>query len=118
MTDRTIIDHSGFINRERTIKDDGTIITKSTQKIDNILERNKIDQNDSDFKNGYTASGDMKHVARVPLAVWEHWWREENKRRSKPIPLYGREMNEIARKHLNDPDNKFFRTGLGEIGKN
>lgn len=70
------------------------------------------------FNNGMTATGDMKHVARVPLVVWEDWWLEEKKRRGgKHFPLYGKEMNEVARRKLNDPDNKFLRTGLGEIGK-
>jgi hypothetical protein len=113
---RIIHENEGFINRVRRIGSDGLIETVSTQKISDILDQNKRDQNDSDFQNGYTPEGDMKHVARVPLVVWEHWWREENKRRSKPIPIYGKEMHEVVRRKLNDPDNKFMRTGLGTIG--
>lgn len=114
---KIITDNTGFINTKRQFTHDGKIITKSSQDIGVILEANKRDQNDSDFNNGYTPEGDMKHVARVPLVVWQHWWKDECKRRGKQIPIYGKEMQAVIRKKLNDPDNKFLRTGGGEIGK-
>ena len=113
--ERIISDNEGFIGRVRRINSDGLIETVSTQKISDIIDQNKRDQNDMDFKNGYTPEGDLKHVARVPLVVWEHWWKEECKRRSKPIQIYGKEMQEVVRCKLNDPDNKFLRTGMGNI---
>lgn len=114
---RIITDDTGFLKTTRQFTEDGKIITKSSQDIGGIIAENKRKQNDSDFKNGYTESGDMKHVASVPLVVWQEWWKEEVKRRGKRIPIYGREMQEVARNKLNDPDNRFLRTGLGEIGK-
>lgn len=112
-----ITDSSGLIQTTRKFDQDGRILTKSSQDIGGIIEQNKRDQNDSDFMNGFTPEGDMKHVARVPLVVWQEWWREECRRRGKRIPIYGREMQKVVRVKLNDPDNKFLRTGLGEIGK-
>lgn len=83
-----------------------------TQDVQGILDRNKSDQNDRSFRNGFTESGDMKHVARIPLIVLEKWAKEVGIPKRK---IYGKEMTEVIRKKLNDPDNKFFRTGLGEV---
>jgi hypothetical protein len=83
-----------------------------TQDVGGIVDANKRDQNDSSFNNGYTPSRDLKHVARIPLLVLEQWAKEAGIPRRK---IYGKEMNEIIRRKLNDPDNKFLRTGLGEI---
>lgn len=114
---KIITDNTGFIQRTINIDDDGKILTKSVQRVADIIDRNKNDQNDPLFNKGYTEGRDMKHVARVPLVILEQWWREENRRRATKIPLYGKEMNEVIRRKLNDPDNKFLRTGLGEIGR-
>lgn len=85
---------------------------KRTQDVAPILDFNKACQNDPDFRNGYTPSGDMKHVARIPLVVLELWYKEAGRPAGG---VYGQAMNEIIRKKLNDPDNKFLRTGGGEI---
>ncbi len=83
-----------------------------TQDVQPIIDLNKADQNDRDFNNGYTPSRDMQHVARIPLVVLEQWAKEAGIPKAK---IYGKAMNEIIRKKLNDPDNLFLRTGLGEI---
>lgn len=112
-----IRDFTGFFKTETKIHADGTVEVYREQDVENIIEANKRDQVDSNFKNGFSESGDMKHVARVPLIVWEQWWMEACKHHGRNIPYYGREMNEFSRQKLNDPDNRFLRTGLGEIGK-
>ena len=83
-----------------------------SQDVEAILDKNKADQNDSTFRNGYTESGDMKHVARIPMILLEKWAKEAGIPKRK---IFGKEMNEVIRKKLNDPDNKFLRTGLGEV---
>lgn len=88
------------------------INVKRTQDIEGILERNKADQNDKSFLNGYTESRDMKHVARVPLIVLEQWAKKYGLQKNE---IFGEKMTEILRKELNDPDNLFLRTGLGTI---
>lgn len=83
-----------------------------TQDVEKILDQNKRDQNDKSFRNGWSESGDMKHVARIPLIVLEQWAKKHG------IPkkdIFGDKMTEIIRKELNDPDNLFLRTGLGTI---
>lgn len=110
-------DTSGFFDVKTKYHADGNVEIIKTQDVEAIIEENKRKQNDRNFNNGMTQSGDMKHVASIPLIVWDKWHKDEVLRQGKNIPYYGKEMNEIARKHLNDPDNKFLRTGLGEIGK-
>lgn len=83
-----------------------------SQDVAKIIDRNKADQNDRDFKNGFTQSGDMKHVARIPLVVFEQWAKKYGISKTE---MMGQKGTEIIRKELNDPDNKFLRTGLGEI---
>lgn len=113
-----IRDTNGFFDVKTKIHADGKIEIIRTQDIETILEDNKAKQNNPLFNNGMSKSGDMKHVASVPLIIWEQWWMAECKRQGRTVPFYGKEMNDIARKELNDPHNKFLRTGLGRIGKN
>lgn len=102
---------NGIITKFEIVSKDAFNVLR-TQDVSGILDKNKADQNDSSFNNGYTPEGDMKHVARIPLIVLEKWAREAG------IPkkdVYGKAMNEVIRKKLNDPDNKFLRTGMGEL---
>lgn len=85
---------------------------KRTQDVSAIIDMNKADQNDRSFRNGFTTEGDMKHVARVPLLVLEQWAKEAGIPKKE---VYGKKMNDVVRKKLNDPDNRFLRTGLGEV---
>src|SRR3990167_5829843 len=80
-----------------------------TQDVEKILDMNKADQNDPMFNNGFTESGDMKHVARIPLVVFEQWAKKYGITKAD---MYGPKGTEIIRKELNDPDNKFLRTGM------
>lgn len=104
-------DANGIITQFEIVSKDAFNVLR-TQDVSDILDRNKSDQNDGSFNKGYTPSGDMKHVARIPLIVLEKWAREAG------IPkkdVYGRKMTDVIRKKLNDPDNKFLRTGMGEL---
>lgn len=83
-----------------------------TQDVAAIIDKNKADQNDPTFRDGFTESGDMKHVARIPLVVLEQWAKKHGIQKRE---IYGAKMTEVIRKELNDPDNKFLRTGLGEV---
>lgn len=113
MANEIITDTSqdGLITKFELISATAFSVTR-TQDVQGILDRNRADQNDSTFRNGFTESGDMKHVARIPLLILEQWAKEAGIPKRK---IYGREMTEVIRKKLNDPDNKFFRTGLGEV---
>lgn len=103
------VDEFGIITEFEIVPDDGFRV-KRTQDVQAILDANKERQNDG--TNGWTPSGDMKHVATIPLIVLEQWAKEAG---IKKKDIYGQEINDLIRRKLNDPDNKFLRTGLGEI---
>ncbi len=81
-----------------------------TQDIESILDQNKIDQATNGY--GYSENRDLKHVARIPLVVLELWAKEAGIPRNE---CFGPKMNDIIKRKLNDPDNKLFRTGMGQV---
>jgi hypothetical protein len=85
---------------------DGTITINKTADIEPILEHNKRYQNSHD---GYTPSRDMRHVAEIPWIVIEQW------NKTYGVNVMARENEALFRRILNNPDNRLFRTGLGQI---
>ncbi|TXH55205.1 MAG: hypothetical protein E6Q97_09305 [Desulfurellales bacterium] len=112
MNDKIILTDDFGIKTEFTITGQKTFDVKRTQDVQKILDRNRADQNDSSFRNGYTESGDMKHVARIPLIVFEQWAKKHG---LTPAEMMGPKGTEVIRKELNDPDNSYLRTGMGRI---
>lgn len=107
-----VIVQPGVVTTRFEIENDSFKVIRS-QDVESILEANKEQQNDSAFRNGWSESGDMKHVASIPLVIVEEWCKEAGIPKKE---IFGRRMQEVIRKKLNDPENKFLRTGLGEIG--
>lgn len=107
-----ILDRSGMIGTKIEIVSPTQFNIMRFQDVEPILDANKRDQNDRDFLNGYTEGRDMKHVARIPLVVLELWAKENGIKRKN---IFGKEMSEIIRKKLNDPENLFLRTGMGRV---
>lgn len=70
------------------------------------IKRNKILQNDTD---GYTASRDFRHVASIPLVVVEQWNNQYG------VDVMAKDNRKLLKRLLNDPDNRLFRTSLGEF---
>lgn len=105
-----VLNTDGLLPTEIKVTNTGGLEVRTFQDVEPILDQNKRDQNNPDFNNGYTPSGDMKHVARVPLIMLQLWAKEAG-----ISNVFGDEMKEIVKKKLNDPDNKFIRTGLGEV---
>jgi hypothetical protein len=103
-----IINASGDLTTKYTIKN-GVLEIRTFQDIEPIIEANKAAQNNSDFNNGYTPSRDLKHVASIPRVILNKWAKESG------LNVFSREFGEYLKKKLNDPDNKFLRTGLGEL---
>jgi len=107
-----IIVNPGLVTTKIKILSETAFDVERVQDVQPIIEANKRDQADKAFLNGYSESGDLKHVARIPLIILEQWAKEAGINRKA---IFGPEMSEIIRKKLNDPDNKFLRTGMGEI---
>lgn len=80
------------------------------QDAEPVVERNKALQASGD---GYTPSRDMRHVASIPLVMWEQWNKETGGRLMNGM---GRqEKAAFIRKKLNDSELRFLRTSPGKM---
>ena len=91
---------------EYLYNEDKTVI-RTSQDVSGILERNKLLQNEEDYKKQGIKNG-FQHVAEIPLSV-VHGWMKEGIDITKPA-----DWPKVKQK-LMDPDNRFFRTSLGNI---
>lgn len=78
---------------------DGGVVIASRQDVEPIIEANKVN-----YKEQSGFKGDMKHVARIPLAVYE----DLMKRGIADDPVKFKAW-------LNDRDNKAWRTHPGRL---
>jgi hypothetical protein len=95
------------ITRDVVPIDDDTFVVTATQDVGPILDANKEDQS---FATGYSPSRDLKHVARIPLVVAEHWLNKYG------VNVLNPNHKAAVRKLLNDHDWLFLRTGGGWLG--
>lgn len=77
------------------------------QDVEPVIEYNKARQNDG--TGGWSPTRELRHVARIPLGVLQQW-----------IEKYGvdptaRGQEDLLRRLLNDPENKYLRVGTGRI---
>ena len=89
------------------IDQDGKIGIEEVQDVTQIVEANKRAQNDG--TDGWTPSKDMKHVACIPLCILHQWALDAG------VNINSKEMGEVIKKRMNDPDFAAFRTGSGHI---
>lgn len=85
----------GFVSQ--LITEDDKTVALSTQNIDKTLKY-------VDHLRDMPVGKNMRHVAEVPLVIWEKavqegWSKDQN----------------AWKKWLNDPDNKVFRTWQGKL---
>jgi len=80
----------------------GGYTLETQQDVEQILEANKLLNNDVDERARY---GEWTRVASIPLVVWQQWCKEGDPQHDK----------EFLRKKLNDRDNLYFRTRPGRI---
>ncbi|MAL86562.1 MAG: hypothetical protein CMI23_09450 [Opitutae bacterium] len=85
----------GFVSQ--LITEDDKTVALSTQNIDKTLKY-------VDHLKDMPVGKNMRHVAEVPLVIWEKavqegWSKDQN----------------AWKKWLNDPDNKVFRTWQGKL---
>jgi len=96
MARRTIIDHkTGFTNEFAT--EDNKVVYHTTQDIAPVIEHCKALSENKPGK-------DLRHVAEVPLVVYQKACREG----------WANDMKQW-RKWLNHSDNKVFRTWQGKL---
>lgn len=91
---------------EYLYNEDKTVV-RTSQDVSGILERNKqLQQADEYKKQGIKES--FQHVASIPLVVVHQWMREG-------IDVTNPDHWPKVKAKLQDPDNKFLRTTLGNI---
>lgn len=100
-TTKFLYDNNGVIIREviaQDLDDKDTFHIQTRVNADPILRRNKR------LREDHKSGGDMKHVASVPITVYE-----------KAIREGWANDQEAWRKYLNDPDNRGFRVWEGRL---
>jgi hypothetical protein len=106
MTDTQIDPFTG-IKREFLHVDDNTFAVRSTDDVQAVLDANKADQTFN--PTGYSASRDLKHIARIPASIYELWLNKYG------VDALNPDHKDAVRKLLNDRDWLFLRTGGGVI---
>lgn len=79
---------------------------EARQDISAFLDANKAAQNEGIAKG---QKGDFWHAARVPMIILQQWANEAG------LPMNDPAFGEVVKKKLNDPDNRFMRTGVFQI---
>jgi len=82
----------------------GQVIFRSRQTVDPILDMNR-----EEHKLGGRRGESWRHYASIPLNVVHEWLKEG-------IDIYSGEQQDALARKLNDPDNRYLRTGPGYIG--
>lgn len=85
---------------------DGSVVLRSEQDVEAMLDLNKAMANEND---GYTPSRDMVRLASIPAIVWLKWLNEDG------INAYDPENADYLMRKLNDSDWRWLRTGGGHL---
>ena len=80
---------------------------ETRQDVEAIIQANKAAQNDG--TNGWSPTREFKHVASIPWKDLLLWSIESGVEMNDPA------FGDIIKRRLNDPDFRYFRTGLGVI---
>lgn len=94
---------------QRLVFDDTTNTARivTVTDVNPTLELNKTYQNSG--LDGYTKSRAMRWVAEIDPAIIEQW------NATHKCNVLAPENKELFKRLLNDPDNRFVRTGLGRL---
>jgi len=90
---------------------DGKAVVKTSQDTDSIIDHNKRDANNASSN----WSGDMHHVARVPLIVIEQWRAELKAMGKHDTNPMSRENQTFFIAKINNSDFKSLRTKEGRV---
>ena len=85
---------------------ENTFTINRTDDIEPVINANKRAQVDGD---GFSPSREMRHVARIPVVVYQEWCRREG------VDVLKVEHRGLLKRLLNDPDNHFLRVSEGSV---
>lgn len=88
------------------LEEGGRVYLDHSQDVEDVVEANKVQYNASDG----SMKGDLKHVARIPLVVWQDMVKQG-------IVAHGGGILDEKRfkAWLNDRNNRAFRTHPGRV---
>jgi hypothetical protein len=86
---------------------DGKLNVGTRQDVTPVLERNKILQNDDEYKKQGIKAG-FYHAASIPMEVVNKWMAEG-------INIFDKNATAAIKRKLNDPEYAYLRTGLGRV---
>jgi hypothetical protein len=79
---------------------------EAMQDVSAIVDLNKALQN-AEINKGQ--NNEFWHAASVPMIILQQWANEAG------LAMNDKAFGEVVKKKLNDPDNRFMRTGLFKI---
>lgn len=91
------------------LTDDGTLVVKQTQDVEDILERNK------ELAKTPQRSDWGRHVASIPNVIMMRWLNEEWANGNLGITLFSKEMDALVDRKLKDPEWAFLRTDSSHV---
>ncbi|MDP6960379.1 MAG: hypothetical protein QF595_02540 [Dehalococcoidia bacterium] len=101
MARKWLLDQFGYRTNHFFEEPDGSITIDTVQDVAPILEDNKRKFNAFGKKNTPGKRHEtFHHSHRIPVNVYELWWRETNGAIEDP---------KVLAKYLNDPDNQYFQ---------
>jgi hypothetical protein len=83
----------------------GTLIVRSYQDVEDIIERNK------QLRSMPQKHDCARQIADIPNNIVVAWLNEEWARGNTTLKLFGPEWNAFVKKKLADPDWAYLRTG-------
>lgn len=83
---------------------EGRFVFHAEQDIEAIVDNNKALANAG---RGFTPSGDMKHLADIPLIIVEKWKNELG------VDIFNKDHAKKVKQLLDDPDWRYLRTSTG-----
>lgn len=81
---------------------DGNLIVNRVQDVEDIIDRNKQLQNESQ-----TWAGTFHHIGTIPNVILEKWINESGE---NLIAMDNHEFGQFVKRKLRDPDNAWLRT--------
>jgi hypothetical protein len=100
---------SGVLHEEMDYDEStDSLIIRTSQNCDAILERNKELQNEGLHGDGYSASRNWRRAATIPLVVIHKWLQEG-------VNFYDKNDAAAVKRKLNDPEYAYLRTSRGRV---
>ena len=85
-----------------------TLIIRESQDLSPIFDRNAELRNEGISGDGYSDTRELRRVASIPLVVVNQWYREG-------FNIFDEKNAAELKRRLNDSENLFMRTSIGQV---